>query len=114
MILRIEATEGRQVQVNISNKKPVTIEPQSHQSLVLLPKIVAYLKKFDKQLSDIKTVEILLGDGSFTTTRQVVSLANTLRWLYGLTIVDTSTKKRVDRFMSPRYYSEPSITFSKK
>jgi tRNA A37 threonylcarbamoyladenosine modification protein TsaB len=110
MILKIEATKGRHVVVAVSDKKPAIIEPQSHQSLVLLPKIVAYLKKFDKELSDIKEIEVLLGEGSFTTTRQVVSLANTLRWLYGLKIVDTTNRREVKDFMIPKYYSEPSIT----
>lgn len=114
MILKVSATSGRQVVVSVSEKKPVTIEPQSHQSLILLPKIVAYLKKFDKELADIKAVEILLGDGSFTTTRQVVSLVNTLRLLYGIKIMDATTGKEIDNFMVPKYYAEPSITLFKK
>lgn len=110
MTLFIEATDGRKVSVSVSNQKPVLIEPQSHQSLVLLPKIVAYLKKFDKELSDLKIIELTLGNGSFTTTRQVVSLSNTLRWLYGVKIIDASTGKEVENFMVPKYYSEPSIS----
>lgn len=114
MTVELEATDGRRVIATIAGLKPVTIEPQTHQSLVLLPKLVAYLKKHGKSLDKIKIISLRLGNGSFTTTRQVVSLANTLHWLYGVTIVDAVTGKTSPQFMAPKYYSEPTITLPGK
>lgn len=81
MILKIDTTERRQVKVtligNDSKTKELTIR-QKTGSQVLLPAIVKIVKDTKINLSDIKSIQVNNGPGSFTGTRIGVSVANAL------------------------------------
>ena len=81
MILKIDTTERNQIRValvgNDSEKEELTIQ-QKTGSQALLPAIVQILADAKIKLSDITSIEVNRGPGSFTGTRVGVSIANAL------------------------------------
>lgn len=81
MNLKIDTTKSENiiVELKISDRKTERLtESQKPGSQVLLPMIVKILKKNKKTLSDLTSVEVNTGPGSFTGTRIGVTVANTL------------------------------------
>lgn len=82
MILKIDTTKREEVKVELIDKQTKfndsLVEKQKLGSQVLLPMIIKILKKRKKSLSDITSVEVNIGPGSFTGTRVGVSVANAL------------------------------------
>lgn len=82
MILKIDSTNSEKIKVELRDIGAKIIDlsilNQKIGSQVLLPSIVRILKKHKKTLSDVKSVEVNTGPGSFTGTRVGVSIANAL------------------------------------
>ena len=82
MILKIDSTNSDQITVELKDsktgKRVKLVEEQKLGSQVLLPMIVKILKQNNKKFSDLSSVEVNPGPGSFTGTRVGVSIANAL------------------------------------
>jgi len=82
MILQIDSTLRDRVKVALKERGNVKIKEliieQKTGSQALLPAIVKIVKDSKINLSDIKSVEVKTGPGSFTGTRVGVAIANAL------------------------------------
>lgn len=81
MVLKIDTTEREKVVVELQSpgaKSDKVTSQQEKGSQVLLPLIAKILKKNKVKFSDLKSVEVNPGPGSFTGTRVGVSVANAL------------------------------------
>lgn len=107
----MEAKGGRELLIRLKNVERVYV-PTSNQSLELLPHVVKFLEKNGTSLSKISEIEVQTGTASFTTARQIVTLANMIHWLFGVKIVTVNDD--VSEFLVPIYYAAPTITISKK
>lgn len=92
-----------------------------------------FLKKEGKQIQDIETIYVVVGPGSATALRAILSIVNTIKFAAGLELVgvekpmledDQETVRKIndgqatlikdDEFLSPIYAHGPRITISKK
>lgn len=90
---------------------------RDHRSLNLLESIVDFCRAQRVGLDKLSSIGVAEGKGSFTTLRQVVSVANALKWAnpdIQLFSVTARKKMKTHDYLSPKYSGEPNITTSKK
>ncbi len=81
MVLKIDTTDREKVTVELkvgTKTKDQISSSQEKGSQVLLPMIVKILSKNNLKFSDLTSIEVNPGPGSFTGTRVGVSVANAL------------------------------------
>ena len=79
--LKIDTTDTKNVKVELvadKNLISTLVETQKVGSQVLLPMIDKILKKNKLEITDIKSIDVNPGPGSFTGTRVGVTVANAL------------------------------------
>lgn len=90
MILNIDTTQHGKIEVQVydnrSKIKDLLSIEQKPGSQTLLLAIDKILKKHKKTLSDVKSVKVNTGPGSFTGTRVGVSVANALGFALGVSV----------------------------
>lgn len=107
----MEAKGGRELLLRMNNLEQSFV-PKSNQSLELLPFVVKFMAKNGIGVNELTEIEVQTNVASFTTARQIVTLANMFHWLYGTKIIkeeDVGTE-----YLVPTYYAPPKITISKK
>ncbi len=88
-VLKIDTTEREKVVVELrigTKVKDQISSTQEKGSQVLLPMIVKILNRNNLKFSDITSVEVNPGPGSFTGTRVGVSVANTLGYALNIPV----------------------------
>ena len=82
MILKIDTTKKEEIIVELLDSKKSQIdkivEEQKLGSQVLLPMIAEILRQNNKKFSDLSSIEVNPGPGSFTGTRVGVAIANAI------------------------------------
>lgn len=100
LIINTSSNEEIVVGLKIDGKEDITKEKIGRQKAqVVLPMVEKLLKKHKLNLSDLTTIEVDTGPGSFTGLRVGISIANTLA--FTLNIPVNEKKKR--EFVEPEY-----------
>lgn len=88
MLLSINTKDRDLVSVSLKNKDFIDqlSEKNSHGSQVLLPLIKRILKKNGVGFTDLTSIEVEKGPGSFTGLRVGVSVANALGFVLGIPV----------------------------
>lgn len=88
MILKIDTTKSPEITVGISDKGSSIqlVKKQKPGSQVLLPLIIKILKKKKIKFSDLTSIQVSPGPGSFTGTRVGVSVANALGYALAIPV----------------------------
>lgn len=80
MKLVVDTTNSEKIVLKLDEKEFETVA-KKEKSQRLLPFLAEVLEKEKTALSDISSIEVVHGTGSFTGIRVGVSVANTLGWL---------------------------------
>lgn|SRR3990167_2759960 len=105
MTLKIDSTDRENIIVELKDQKSKALDQISEKRLgsqILLPLIIKILKRNNKKLSDIKSIEVNQGPGSFTGTRVGVSIANALSFALN---VKVNNKKGINlpKYMKSKF-----------
>lgn len=89
MVLKIDTTSQKVVEVTLKNKETIIAslkEENEFGSQVILPLIKRILEENGLEFKDLKGIEVETGPGSFTGVRVGVSVANALGFSLGIPV----------------------------
>lgn len=90
MILCIDTSDSQKTIIGLKTKDSKLVDEvtaeRKYGSQVILPQITKILKKNKKKLSDLTTIEVNVGPGSYTGLRVGLAVANALAWALKLPI----------------------------
>ena len=107
MILKLKTTDPKTILVELfENDKKIDAlsKNQIIGSQVLLPMINQILKKHEKKLGDVTSIEVGTGPGSFTGTRVGVAVANALGFSLNIPVNGSPREAgKKGKIVLPRY-----------
>jgi len=117
MKLLIDTTDTDKLRLEVSDDKgkrlvKTTVSAFRKQGEKLLPSLDRLLKRKSWQLSDIKAITVVNGQGSFSGLRIGIATANALAYILGVSVVDDQGNclKTDDlNIVEPYYTAEPNI-----
>lgn len=116
MILIIDTTKPNLIKLELKDNKniiaEVTIDTNRNQSELLLPEIEKFAKKQKIAMKDLKAIEVVNGEGSFSSLRLGIVTANALGYAFGIPVHDNSgmaMKTKGLNIIDPIYNGEPNI-----
>ena len=89
IVLYIDTSDNKKTNVSLlisGRKKQINKSTDKWTSQVLLPLIDQILKDNDISLSQLTEIQINMGPGSFTGIRVGITVANTLGWLFDISV----------------------------
>lgn len=92
MKVYIDTSSSEEITVGIDGKKYKT-SAREEKSQRLLSFLDELLKKQNKNIKDIKEIEVNTGPGSFTGLRVGLSVANAIGWALGIPVNGKDIKK---------------------
>lgn len=94
-------------------KDEIVWQTSHTQSQELLPKIDKLLKSNKIKLSDLKTIGVFQGPGSYTGLRVGISIANTLAWSLNIPVIGIKIPKFksqiTNKFQIPKFKSQNQL-----
>jgi tRNA threonylcarbamoyladenosine biosynthesis protein TsaB len=116
MILVIDTTGASQINLALlasgQIKASLEIPTERNQAELLLPTIEDFLKKHKQKMKDLEAIEVVNGEGSFSSLRLGIVTANALGYAYGIPVRDNSgfaMKAKGLAIIDPIYKGEPKI-----
>ncbi|OGD89347.1 tRNA (adenosine(37)-N6)-threonylcarbamoyltransferase complex dimerization subunit type 1 TsaB [Candidatus Curtissbacteria bacterium RIFCSPLOWO2_02_FULL_40_11] len=106
MKLKIESTNPKKISVKLfkGNKKLGYLSKnQKVGSQVLLPMIIKVLKQNEIKFSDVTSIEVDTGPGSFTGTRVGVAIANALGYALKIPVNGKKGKIALPRYAKSKF-----------
>ena len=105
MILEIDSTDSNRtvVKINLNKLSDTSISRRKFGSQVLLSQISKILKKNNKKFSDIKSIKVNRGPGSFTGTRVGVAVANALGYALEVTVNGEKGRIAVPKYKRSKF-----------
>lgn len=92
MKLYIDTSNSEKITIRFDSDKVVE-DARGEKAQKLLATINEGLKKRGKEISDIESIEVKEGPGSFTGLRVGISVANALGWALGVPVNDKDVRK---------------------
>lgn len=93
MKLYIDTSDSEKIKVGLDSKI-IESDARKEKAQKLLTVIDEELRKQEKRLKDIESVEVNTGPGSFTGLRVGISIANALGWVLGVPVNGQDAKKK--------------------
>ena len=106
MILKLKTTDPKTILVELfenSKKIDALSKNQIIGSQVLLPLINQMLKKHEKKLVDVTSIEVGTGPGSFTGTRVGVAVANALGFSLNIPVNGKKGKIALPKYAKSKF-----------
>jgi len=129
MILYIDTTQGKDIEIAIKDGDSIVVEKKFEadrkQAEKLLPEVDKLLKKGKIKLAYLEKIEVENRGGNFTALRIGVVTANALGYALGIPVREHGTQNMKHRtwntehgtkynIVEPKYDREPDITQKKK
>jgi tRNA threonylcarbamoyl adenosine modification protein YeaZ len=116
MILFIDTTVANQIRLQLKQAgqliAELNIDTNRNQNELLLPEIEKLLKQNKLKLSNLTSIEVANGQGSFSSLRLGIVTANALGYALGIPVKDDSgfaQKTEGLTIIDPIYNGEPNI-----
>jgi len=116
MILTLDTTKANLIKIGLKDNgamiASVDIDTNRNQAELLLPEIEKFLKKRSLKMKDMEAIEVVNGEGTFSSLRLGIVTANALGYAFGIPVYDDSglAKKTAGlAVIDPIYDAEPNI-----